>query len=204
MTIAKPTGPRLPAKSASAQSRTAKRGDHAGKAAAAARKPAVRATASRLRRCKPLSAACCRKRRRKRVKHARAVFTTGILRRNPGTRYALVDLVNLGATVARCMTVQVFDWSNGLPVALNVTPCDAKVCNVSLAPGTSNFVYADISGVQFKYEVRIARPVRNRNLVLNVWGLSSEPLTPQIGNNVLQHQLFRVKADAFHPGCGCR
>ncbi|MBO7745702.1 hypothetical protein I8J29_15935 [Paenibacillus sp. MWE-103] len=137
------------------------------------------------------------------MKRARTVLTTGILRRHPGTTYALVDFVNLSARVARCMTVQIFDWSSGLPVALNITPCDAKKCNVSLAPGTSNFVYADISSVQFKYEVRVAKPARNRNVVLNVWGLSSEPLIPQFGNNVLQHQLFRIKAGSLNAGCFC-
>lgn len=129
----------------------------------------------------------------------RAVFSTGILRRNPGTTFALVDLVNLGAATANRMTVQVFDWSSGLPVALNLTPCDTTKCFVSLAPGTSNFVYADVSGVEFKYEVRITRAAFNRNVVFNVSGLSGEPLTPQVGNNVLQLQLFRVK----RRNCGC-
>lgn len=121
------------------------------------------------------------------------VYTTGLLRRNPDTHYALVDLVNLGTTIAKRMTVQVFDWSSGLPVALELTPCQTTKCLVSLAPGTSDFVYADVSGVAFKYEVRIARHAANANVVLNVSGLSDEPMTPQVGNNVLQLGLFRIK-----------
>ncbi|SFI77377.1 hypothetical protein SAMN02799624_02118 [Paenibacillus sp. UNC496MF] len=207
MTIAKPTGSRKPRKNASARSRTAKRGGTNGKparqAVAADGKPSA-ATACRMWRCcKPVPSFGRRPRPRRFIRRARTVFTTGILRRHPGTTYALVDFVNLSARVARCMTVQIFDWSSGLPVALNVTPCDAKKCNVSLAPGTSNFVYADISSVQFKYEVRIAKPARNNNVVLNVWGLSSEPLVPQFGNNVLQHQLFRIKAGSLNAGRFC-
>ncbi|WP_308639942.1 hypothetical protein [Paenibacillus silvisoli] len=125
--------------------------------------------------------------------YSRAVYTTGILRRNPGTNFALVDLVNLGSFNALRMTVQVFDWSSGLPVPLTLTPCNTAKCFVSLAPGTSNFVYADVSGVQYKYEVRISRRASNRNVILNVFGLSQEPLTPQTGNNVLQHALVRIK-----------
>ncbi|NBC72091.1 hypothetical protein GT003_24100 [Paenibacillus sacheonensis] len=123
----------------------------------------------------------------------RTVFSTGILRRNPGTSYALVDLVNLGSTSAKRITVQIFDWSSGLPVALDLTPCNSAKCLVSLAPGTSSFAYADVSGVAFKYEVRITRAAFNRNVILNVTGLSSEPMAPQTGNNVLQQQLFRLK-----------
>ncbi|WP_225446473.1 hypothetical protein [Paenibacillus rhizovicinus] len=130
----------------------------------------------------------------------RAVFSTGILRRNPDTTYALVDLVNLGTTIANRMTVQVFDWSSGLPVALNLSPCNTTKCLVSLAPGTSNFVFADVSGVEFKYEVRISRAAFNRNVILNVSGLSAEPMTPQVGNNVLQLQLFRIKRRS----CNCQ
>ncbi|SEO34959.1 hypothetical protein [Paenibacillus sp. OV219] len=124
----------------------------------------------------------------------RAVFSTGILRRNPGTNFALVDLVNLGKTIAREMRVQVFDWSSGLPVPLTLSPCNTTTCLVSLAPGTSNFVYADVSNVQFRYEVRITRRSVNRNVILNVTGLGEQPtLTPQTGNNVLQHGLVRLK-----------
>ncbi|MBP3965398.1 hypothetical protein [Paenibacillus lignilyticus] len=128
-----------------------------------------------------------------RSSYSRAVFSTGILRRNPGTNFALVDLVNLGFANALRMKVQVFDWSSGLPVALTLTPCNTTKCFVSLAPGTSNFVYADVSSVQYKYEVRISRSTANRKVILNVFGLSQEPLTPQTGNNVLQHALVRIR-----------
>ncbi|SDX33007.1 hypothetical protein [Paenibacillus sp. CF384] len=134
---------------------------------------------------------CCSGRTRK--SYSRAVYSTGILRRNPGTNFALVDLVNLGYKNALRMCVQVFDWSSGLPVALKVSPCNTTKCFVPLAPGTSNFVYADVSSVSYKYEVRISRSTANRNVILNVFGLSKEPLTPQTGNNVLQHALVRIK-----------
>ncbi|REE86481.1 hypothetical protein A8990_11090 [Paenibacillus taihuensis] len=98
----------------------------------------------------------------------RTVFTTGILRRNPGTNFALVDLVNLGKTIAREMKVEVFDWSSGLPVPLTLTPCNQAACLVSLAPGMSNFVFADVSNAQFKYEVRISRRTVNFSLNLCV------------------------------------
>jgi len=121
-----------------------------------------------------------------------ATFTTGILRRNPGTNFAVVDVVNLSRLYGRRVAVQVFDWSNGTPVALPVMPCNATRCVVNVPVNASRFLYADVSDVAFTYEVRVTRIV-GHNLVTNVFGLSNAPLTPQTGNNVLERELVRLR-----------
>ncbi|MFH5187305.1 hypothetical protein ACHHV8_34645 [Paenibacillus sp. TAB 01] len=120
------------------------------------------------------------------------LFSTGILRRNPNTSFALVDVMNLGSGTISDIAVQVFDWSSGTAVPLNVSPCELPVCKVTLSPRTSDFLYADVSGVEFKYEVRISLP-RHANVLLNVTGVSAAPFTPQVGDNVLQHNLVEIR-----------
>ncbi|WP_246070527.1 hypothetical protein [Paenibacillus kobensis] len=121
-----------------------------------------------------------------------ATFTTGILRRNPGTNFAVVDAVNLSRLSSRRVAVQVIDWSNGTPVALPVSPCNRNRCVVTVPVNMSRFLFADVSNVAFTYEVRVTRIV-DRNLVTNVFGLSNTPLTPQTGNNVLERELVRLR-----------
>ncbi|MWC29417.1 hypothetical protein [Paenibacillus sp. MMS18-CY102] len=118
-------------------------------------------------------------------------YTTGILRRPPGTQFSLVDAVNL-SKFSRSVTVRVYDWSSGTPVALPVFPCETRSCTVWLGANRSDFLYADVSNVQFKYEVRITRPI-DRNLVTNVFGVSNTPFTPQPGDTVLQKNLVRIR-----------
>lgn len=121
----------------------------------------------------------------------RANYSTGIVRRSPRTRFALVDVVNLNPTRARSVTVQVFDWSNGSPIPLKVSPCGAKKCTIMVAPNKSVFLYADVSRVSFKYEVRITQS-GDRKLITNVYGVTNEPFTPQEGGTVLQRSLIKL------------
>ncbi|ACT00543.1 hypothetical protein [Paenibacillus sp. JDR-2] len=125
----------------------------------------------------------------KRAKKA-AIYTTGILRRNTNTNYAIVDAVNLNGYGDRKIMVQVFDWSSGAPVALPVYPCQTKRCIVTVGPNRSAYLYADVSKVQFKYEVRISRVI-DRNLVNNVFGLN-KMFSPQSGNTVLERNLIKL------------
>lgn len=121
-----------------------------------------------------------------------ATYTTGILRRNPGTNFALADVVNLNRNTSRRVLVQVFDWSSGTPIALPVLPCNATRCVQTVAPNNTVFLFADVSNVAFTYEVRITHVV-DRNLVVNVYGLSNVPITPQEGNTVLERNLVRLR-----------
>ncbi|OXM84969.1 hypothetical protein CF651_18020 [Paenibacillus rigui] len=123
---------------------------------------------------------------------ARKTLTTGVLRRNPNTQFALVDVANLSYDTVNEIAVQVFDWSSGSAVPLAVQPCELEVCKVALSPNSSDFLYADVSGVEFKYEVRITLP-REANVLVNVTGVSEAPFTPQVGDNVLQHSLVEIR-----------
>jgi len=119
-----------------------------------------------------------------------AVYTTGILRKNPRTRFALVDALNLGR-FSRNITVQVIDWSSGSPVPLKVVPCNKRRCTQTVNPNKSVFLYADVAKVPFKYEVRITQPVECR-FVTNVFGVTKMPYRPLEGGTVLQHDLVKV------------
>jgi len=119
-----------------------------------------------------------------------AVYSTGILRRNPRTRFALVDAVNLGR-LSRRITVEVIDWSTGSPKPLKVFPCNKVRCTQTVGANKSVFLYADVSGVQFKYEVRITQPANSR-LITNVFGVTKTPFKPLQGGTVLQHDLVKI------------
>lgn len=104
----------------------------------------------------------------------RVTFSTGILRRPNKTKFALVDVVNFNKKCSCSVTVQVFDWSTGSPSNKSV------------------FLFADVSKVRFKYEVRITQH-KDRKLVANVTGVTNAPFTPQEGDTVLQRSLIRIK-----------
>ncbi|MFC3770508.1 hypothetical protein [Paenibacillus sp. GCM10012303] len=122
----------------------------------------------------------------------RATYSTGILRRPPKTKFALIDVVNLHAAGSRLVTVEVFDWSNGSPVPLRVSPCGSRSCTVRVRAGQSVFLYADVSKVRFKYEVRLTLRA-DRKLIANVFGVTNAPFTPQEGDTVLQRNLVRIR-----------
>ncbi|GLX66467.1 hypothetical protein [Paenibacillus glycanilyticus] len=119
-----------------------------------------------------------------------ATYTTGILRRNTNTNYAIVDVVNLNRYGSRKVIVQVYDWSSGAPIALPVFPCQTKSCTAKVGPNRSAYLYADVSKVQFKYEVRITRVI-DVNLINNVFGLN-KLFSPQSGNTVLERNLIKL------------
>ncbi|UQZ85590.1 hypothetical protein SK3146_04879 [Paenibacillus konkukensis] len=124
-------------------------------------------------------------------KRTRVVYTTGILRRNPRTKYALVDCVNLGKH-SRRVTVQVLDWSSGSPVPLKVSPCRTTRCTVTVGPRQSVFLFADVSKVAFKYEVRITQSA-DRTFVTNVYGVTKTTFKPLEGGTVLQRDLVKLR-----------
>lgn len=72
------------------------------------------------------------------------------------TKFALVDCVNLGKHTPK-VTAQVFDWSNGSPVPLKVSPCNSIRCTVDVHRNKSVFLFADVSKVAFKYEALIGK-----------------------------------------------
>jgi hypothetical protein len=53
-------------------------------------------------------------------------------------------------------------------------------------------LFADVSKVGFKYEVRITQH-EDRRLITNVFGVTKSPFTPQEGDTVLQRDLVRIR-----------
>ncbi|WP_036604929.1 hypothetical protein [Paenibacillus assamensis] len=120
-------------------------------------------------------------------------YSTGILRKAPRTNYALVDVVNVNNRHSRSVTVQVFDWSDGNPVPLKLVPYSLRTCRIRVGPNKSIYVYADVSKVKFKYEVRITQSDA-RDLISNVTGVTKVTFAPQAGDTVLQHNLVRISS----------
>ncbi|MCR8844979.1 hypothetical protein NQ117_14955 [Paenibacillus sp. SC116] len=118
-------------------------------------------------------------------------YSTGILRKAPRTNYALVDVVNLNTRNSRSVTVQVFDWSNGNAIPLKLSPYHLRTCRIRVGPNQSVYVYADVTKVKFKYEVRITQSDA-RDLISNVTGVTKVTFAPQAGDTVLQHNLVRI------------
>lgn len=119
-------------------------------------------------------------------------LTTGILRKEPETVSAVVNLSNLDRR-SRYITVEVWDWSSysnptKLPVLIgNNLPIYFPYL---LASNNLAVLYTDLSNVLF-YEIRFIHR-KERNIVTNAFG-RSETLEAQPGNTVLDSQLTRIK-----------
>jgi hypothetical protein len=116
-------------------------------------------------------------------------LSTGVLRRHSDTQFLTVEAVNLDPDDARSVSVLMFDWSSGSPVIIPM----ADPSTVTIPPNQyRTFRSFQLSPVLFAYEVRILHP-KDRDVVVNVFGLSDIAFDPQEGNNALQHDLAVVK-----------
>ncbi|MGE1166335.1 hypothetical protein ACQJ0Y_24540 [Peribacillus simplex] len=117
------------------------------------------------------------------------ILSTGILRRHSNTLFLTVEAMNVDPDDFRDVTVQMFDWSSGAPVALPLTTPTSQ----TIPPNQGrSFISAALPAGTFVYEVRIIHP-DDKDVVTNVFGLSSFPFDPQEGNNALQHDLAELK-----------
>ena len=118
-------------------------------------------------------------------------FSTGVLRREPGTVSAVINLVNLD-NEDHGVTVEVWNWSSysnptKLPVLIgNNVPVSFPY---TLAAENLAVMYTNLTGILF-YEIRIIH-ARERNIIVNSFGRNAL-LAAQEGNTVLNHQLVKV------------
>ena len=120
--------------------------------------------------------------------------STGVLRREPDTVTAVVNLVNVDDS-NHDVTVEVWDWSSySNPVMLPVLIGNNEIVDFPyfLAPENLAVMYADITGVLF-YEIVISHP-DEENIIVNCFGRSPN-LTAQEGNTVLDNQLVQLDLD---------
>ncbi|WP_286134015.1 hypothetical protein [Bacillus sp. AFS053548] len=116
-------------------------------------------------------------------------LSTGVLRRHSDTQFLTVEAVNVDPDDSRTVSVLMFDWSSGSPVILPM----ADPTTVSIPPNQyRTFRSFQLPANLFAYEVRIHHP-KDRDVVVNVFGLSDIAFDPQEGNNALQHDLAVVK-----------
>ncbi|WP_318285246.1 hypothetical protein [Peribacillus simplex] len=124
----------------------------------------------------------------------KVTLSTGVLRKEPGTVSAVVNLVNLDDNQHR-VTVEVWNWSSySNPVKLPVLIGNNIPVNFpyGLAPENLAVMYTNLSGVLF-YEIRIIHS-KEKNIITNCFGRSGT-LVAQEGNTVLDHQLVKVDLD---------
>lgn len=126
----------------------------------------------------------------------RKILSTGILRKEPGTDWAFVTILNLDDG-ARDVTVEVWDWSfHDTPLKLPVVTENKVISNwpIEVYPNHGIEVYSDISnGAITLYEIRIFHP-GDRDVVVNCFGRGSAPgYAAQNGNTVFQKELVEVR-----------
>lgn len=130
------------------------------------------------------------------------VQSTGVLRREPQTLSAVINLVNLGFK-SQFVVVEVWDWSSySNPVQLPVLIGNNEPVQFpyALAPNNLAVMYADLTDVLF-YEVRIFVP-KHQNIIVNTFGRNAL-LAAQEGNTVLNSQLVRINPSTQGPSNGC-
>jgi hypothetical protein len=117
------------------------------------------------------------------------ILSTGVLRRNSSTNFLTVEAMNADPDDSRTVTVEMFDWSSGSPVLLPMVDPTTQ----TIPPNQyRTFRSFQLPPATFAYEVRIIHP-KDEDVVTNVFGLSALPFDPEEGNNVLQHDLARLK-----------
>ncbi|MEY9870474.1 hypothetical protein ABIE66_005980 [Peribacillus sp. B2I2] len=117
------------------------------------------------------------------------VLSTGVLRRNSDTLFLTVEAINVDPDDFRTVTVQMFDWSSGSPVLLQMEDPASQ----TLAPNQYvTFRSTALPDTTYAYEVRIIHP-DDKDVVTNVFGLNAVVFNPQEGNNVLHHDLAELK-----------
>ncbi|MFD0587216.1 hypothetical protein ACFQZE_04285 [Paenibacillus sp. GCM10027627] len=123
------------------------------------------------------------------LSHNQNILSTGVLRRHSSTQFLTVEALNADPDDFRTVTVQMFDWSSGSPVLLPLVDPTTQTI-----PPTQyrTFRSFQIPPTTFAYEVRIFHP-KDKDVVTNVFGLSDISFDPQEGNNVLQHDLAKLK-----------
>ncbi|PEC47201.1 hypothetical protein COJ46_10805 [Bacillus sp. AFS077874] len=116
-------------------------------------------------------------------------LSTGVLRRHSSTQFLTVEALNVDPDDARSVSVLMFDWSSGFPVILPMV----DPSTVTIPPNQyRTFRSFQLPATLFAYEVRILHP-KDRDVVVNVFGLSDIAFDPQEGNNAMQHDLAVVK-----------
>ncbi|WP_235822103.1 hypothetical protein [Gottfriedia luciferensis] len=117
------------------------------------------------------------------------ILTTGVLRRHSSTMFLTVEAFNVDPDSFRSVSVLMFDWSSGFPVVIPM----ADPSTVSIPPNQyRTFRSFQLPSNLFAYEVRVLHP-KDKDVVVNVFGLSDIAFDPQTGNNAMQHDLAVVK-----------
>lgn len=124
----------------------------------------------------------------------RITLSTGVLRVEPGTVSAVVNLVNLDNRRHQ-VRVEVWNWSlYSIPTLLPVLIGDDVPVSFPyvLEPNNLAVMYANLTGVLF-YEIRVSYS-ENKNIITNCFGRSGT-LAAQEGNTVLDYQLVQIDPD---------
>lgn len=117
------------------------------------------------------------------------ILSTGVLRRHSSTKFLTVEAMNVDPNDSRSVTVQMFDWSSGSPVLISMVDPTTQ----TIPPNQyRTFRSFELPPSTFAYEVRITHP-KDKDVVTNVFGLGDIAFDPQEGNNVLQHDLAKLK-----------
>lgn len=120
-------------------------------------------------------------------------LSTGVLRKEPGTVSAVVNIANLDDK-RHPIKVEVWNWSlYSNPTLLPVLVGDNAPIYFPyvLEPNHLAVLYTNLTGVLF-YEIRVT--YHDKNIITNCFGRSGT-LAAQEGNTVLDYQLVQVDSE---------
>lgn len=126
----------------------------------------------------------------------RKILSTGVLRKEQGTVWTFITILNLDDDI-RDVTVEVWNWSSpDSPVMLPVMAKGELIINwpLEVNPNHCLEVYSDINDPKIKlFEIRIYHP-GDRDVVVNCFGRGPAPnYEAKYGNTVLQKGLVEVR-----------
>lgn len=131
-------------------------------------------------------------------KQSYCTLTTGVLKREPDTVSAVINIVNLSKYNSENVIVEVWDWSNFTKckkvLVLIGDNCPVKF-PYKLKPNNLAAMYAPLGCTVNLFEIRIIYP-KGTNIIANCFGRSLRPSASQEGNTVLHSQLVEINLNS--------
>ena len=93
------------------------------------------------------------------------ILSTGVIKKDPTSNIAHIEVVNLDSDDTRKVIVQAFDWDSNSPVAIPVTPSGTVTINPNTLVSFDVFLIDVIN----HFEVRITFVKTSEDVVANVF-----------------------------------
>lgn len=113
--------------------------------------------------------------------HRNKTLSTGVIKKDPTSNFAHIEVVNLDPNDSRTVFVQAFNWDTNSPVAIPGSSL------VTLNPNTLVSFNASLAGVVNHFEVRITFIRTSEDAVANVFEVQDNTPLKSIWHGELRH-----------------